>query len=115
MTYLHSSIRGLENASGANQMRLLYTVQIARIPCQIQLLTLPKTGLTKSCLLLRALHHFLQAPLQPLPFQQPLKHPLANRLFMRIGSYQARLHQLLEPLRKDTLWPTSPVTTVTLP
>lgn len=36
-------------------------------PGRIQLLTLLKTGLIKSCLLLRVLHHFLPLPLQPLP------------------------------------------------
>lgn len=98
MTYLHSSIRGLENALGANQMKLLYIVPNSPTSCQIQLLTLLKIELTKSCWLLRALHHFLHPPLQPLPFQVPLKRPPVNRLFMRIGFYQARLHQLLELL-----------------
>lgn len=36
-------------------------------PGRIQLLTLLKTGLIKSCLLLRVLLHFLPLPLQPLP------------------------------------------------
>lgn len=66
--------------------------------CQVQLLTLIKIEPTKSCLLLLAPHHFLQPPLQPQPFQLPLKPPPANRLFTPIGRYQARLRPLLELL-----------------
>lgn len=57
-----------------------------------------KIELTKSCLLLRASHHFLHPPLQLLPFQLPFKHPPANRLFTHIGPYQARPRPLLELL-----------------
>lgn len=114
MTFLHTSIRGLENALGANRMRLLYTVQIALILAE-SLLTLLKTGLTKSCLLLRVLHHLLPPPLQPLAILLPFKQPPANHLFMRIGPYQVLHHQLLESFQKGFLVIPSPVKTVTPP